>query len=469
MANLPVSPESSAPADAAPIPAATVATPPPARRIRRRWLAIGLGLLVIAGILALEVPQFLSSGSSKETIWQTITSGITDSNVPKQTALEAFAYLYKVDIPGVVVPSGVDGGYAPTSGTGVMRWVQANWSQLTAAQQAVIDRYLPPEATKGTKQMTPAPSAAGFVPGLETGFASAVASTRGAAFAALARPQQPRLAFGAPIGWPFTTFVAPDASPDLALAMADDISGIIVHLAPKLGLPVINSPDVTLTLSDTDGGNVLLNGGAVQDGGHYQPCSIIAWKNTWSNAAWTAGDKVSPVLHALLTHEVVHCFQGEAIGDIYKFNAMPSWIMEGTAEYLASDDTRVVDPVLAEAWPNYMVSEVSLTNRNYDALGYYSLLAYKGRDMWGTVAKAWIAAANSTQQSETFIAVLHGDDSDIRDAWAESYVNNSGWQDPWVLHGFGASVDTSCPATRCSGASPRPAGAAASRRDPTRC
>jgi hypothetical protein len=363
--------------------------------------------------------------------------------VRKDIALEAFAYLYKVQIPGVVVPSGDDGSDRPTSGTGAMRWVQADWDQLTADQKAVVDRYLPPEARKGAAQMTPAPSAAALAPaGAAMAARPAVGSAnRGAEYAPLVRPRQSGVALGAPTGWPFVVDVAPDASQDLALAMADDISGIIVHLAPKLGLPVIYSPDVTLTLSDTDGGNVLLNGGAIEDEGHYQPCSIVAWKNTWSNAAWTAGDKVSPVLHALLTHEVVHCFQGEAIGDIYKFNAMPSWIMEGTAEYLAAEDTKVVDPVLTEAWPNYLVSEVSLTNRNYDALGYYSLLAYKGRDIWGTVANGWKAAANSTQRSDTFIAVLHGDDSDIRDSWAESYANATAWGDPWVLHGFGAPPD----------------------------
>jgi len=49
--------------------------------------------------------------------------------------------VYRVDIPGVHVPSGVEGGDAPTSGTGAMRWVMTNWDQLTPEQQAVINRY----------------------------------------------------------------------------------------------------------------------------------------------------------------------------------------------------------------------------------------------------------------------------------------------------------------------------------------
>ncbi|MGZ6272984.1 MAG: hypothetical protein ACXWM8_01650 [Candidatus Limnocylindrales bacterium] len=454
MANLPVSPESSAPADAAPIPAATTATPPPARRIRRRWLVVGLGLLVIAGLLVLEVPQFLSSAPPLTTIWQKISSGISDGGVPTQTALEAFAYVYKVDIPGVVVPSGVDGGDSPTSGTGAMRWVQADWSQLTVAQQAVINRYLPPESTKGTRQMTPAPSAAVVAPGVALGFSPAnngVALGRSLAYQPTVDGPQSGLVFNAPIGWPFVTNVPADASPDLALAMADDMSGIIVHLGAKLGIPVIYpgplaTPDITLTLSDADGGSALLDTHpAAWSGGHYSPCNVTAYKNAWGNTAWTANDQVSPVLHILLTHEVVHCYQFAVVGDIYNSADMPSWIMEGTADYLAVDDTGTIGPGDAGAWKDYMTAEISLTHRSYDAMGYFALLAHLGRNLWATMATAWRAAANSTQRSNAFIGVLHGDDSDVRDHWAESYINNSAWQDPWVMHGLGAPVDTSAP------------------------
>ena len=100
-----------------------------------------LGLVVIVAVVgALVLPQFFAPAPTT-TIWQAITSGITDGTVPKQTALEAFAYLYKVDIPDVTVPKGIEGGDEPTDGSGAMSWVQANWDQLTSAQQAVIDRY----------------------------------------------------------------------------------------------------------------------------------------------------------------------------------------------------------------------------------------------------------------------------------------------------------------------------------------
>ncbi len=159
MAKRPVTPDKSdSAALVPPAPGAVPAGPTARRRVRRRLLVVLLALLVIGGVAVVEVPQFLSPAPT-ETIWQAITDGITDGTVPKQTALEAFAYVYRVDIPGVTVPKGIEGGDEPTSGTGVMSWVQANWSALTADQQAVIDRFLPPATEAGTNQMTPAPTA----------------------------------------------------------------------------------------------------------------------------------------------------------------------------------------------------------------------------------------------------------------------------------------------------------------------
>jgi hypothetical protein len=50
---------------------------------------------------------------------------------------------------------------------------------------------------------------------------------------------------------------------------------------------------------------------------------------------------------------------------------------------------------------------------------------------------AWQAAAKGLQRSNAFIAVFKGDDPDIRDNWAESYLRQSAWSDPWIAYGFG--------------------------------
>ena len=54
---------------------------------------------------------------------------------------------------------------------------------------------------------------------------------------------------------------------------------------------------------------------------------------------------------------------------------------------------------------------------------------------------AWQAAAGSPQVSDAFIAVLHGDDPDVRNNWAESYLREDGWGNPWIAYGFGLPAD----------------------------
>ena len=120
----------------------------PSRRIGRREQLIGLLLIVVvvagAAFVGLKLLGGSATAEAPQTVWQKITAGIRDTGVPKDTALQAFSYLYRVSIPGVTVPDGVAGSDYPTSGSGAMRWVQANWNALTADQQAVINRYLVP-------------------------------------------------------------------------------------------------------------------------------------------------------------------------------------------------------------------------------------------------------------------------------------------------------------------------------------
>ena len=108
--------------------------------MRRLALATGiLAGLLIAGLVATQLLGVFSSASTRPTIWQAITAGITDGTVPKDVALEAFAYLYQVDIPGVTVPKGEDAADKPTSGL-PPEVGRRNWDALTPDQQAVYTR-----------------------------------------------------------------------------------------------------------------------------------------------------------------------------------------------------------------------------------------------------------------------------------------------------------------------------------------
>jgi hypothetical protein len=371
--------------------------------------------LVIAAVLVLR--QFLVPVQTT-TIWQAITAGIANGAVPKQVALESFAYLYQVDIPGVTVPKGIEGGDEPTDGTGAMTWVRANWGSLTPDQQAVVNRFLVP----GPNDQTVTPAEAGTLP---PEFELTVA-------------RNPGPANGQP---------APDAPAVLVTAMSKELYADIAHVGTRLGMAVLTSGvplfrNVELTFSDTSGGTVLMTTAAEEKGsGHYEPCHITVYKNTWEGATLTGTGGVSSLLHVLLTHEVVHCYQNVVWGNVATALAMPPWITEGSALYLAADDTKVAEPMIPGMWTyHYFVPETSLTNRSYDGFGYISLLAHEGRDLWNLMQPAWRAAAKATGvagYSDAFIAVLGGDGADIRDNWAESYLRKSSWGDPWIAYGFG--------------------------------
>ena len=455
------------------------------RRIDRRIAVALLGLLVIVGVVGtLVLPRFFAAKSTT-TIWQNITSGITDGTVPKQTALEAFAYLFKVSIPGVTVPGGVDGSDVPTSGSGAMRWVRANWDSLTSDQQAVINRYATPGPNDEVMSVSPVPTASpaptptpspvptdtpsptptetpSVSPSPATDSAAPSASTSSspapgdsASSAAQAQPIF-RLVSARMTSGP-GPIAAPKAPTTLKQAMFAEIQTDIAHLGPKLGMSVIPNgfplPNVTLELSSMSGGNVLFLtqaldkwltfGGKDVSGPYYTPCNITAYAEAWQNEAMTSGGGVSPRLHVLISHEVIHCYQNVVWGDSDTANSIAPWITEGTAAYLAADDTKIIEPLLPGAWTiGYFTPEIALTNRTYDAVGFYSYLAQHGRNMWGTMLQAWQAAAKGPDRSNAFIAVWNGDDPNIRNNWAESYLRSPDWGEPWKMSGFGLTDAT---------------------------
>jgi hypothetical protein len=388
------------------------------RRIGRKAQLVGLLLILVVIGAAAFVGQGLlagtpSSSSATQTVWQNITAGIRDTGVPKDVALEAFAYLYHVDIPGVTVPQGVAGSDRPTSGSGAVRWVKSHWKELTSEQQAVINRF----TTAGPNDVViPIDLSGGTTTGPKVTLAAA-------------HQLAPAHVGGA---------IADAPAPGLEAAMKAELIADIKNIGVKLGMPVINEgallwTNITLDLSPESGGGTLFLTQAIETSAHYSPCNVTAYKEAWENQTG-----ISSMLHVTMTHEVVHCYQNVIWGDVDTGLGMPAWITEGTAIYLAADDTQIAEPMLQSTWTNgYFTPETALTNRSYDAIGYYSLLAHLGRYMWSSMVSAWTAAAASSQRSNAFIAVFHGDDQDVRDGWASSYTNKTAWGDPWVAYGFG--------------------------------
>ena len=398
---------------------------------RRALLAALVAVLLIGGAGITQLPGLLSSkpAGPEPTIWSAITSGIKDGTVPKDVALEAFAYLYKVNIPGVTVPKGIDAADKPTSGSGALRWVRANWARLTPDQQAVVNGVMTPGPDDTVVTIDATAGATSF----------ATPSQRAATPAALggnvvAAAVGPRIVAPRSAG-------ADSPPPQIVAAIEAELYADIQHIGNKLGLPVISEgfgywKNVTLDVSEKSGGNTLLTTDAILNNiGHYSPCNVTAFKESWQNES---ANGLSPTFHVLMTHEVIHCYQHVVEGDVDTALAVPPWITEGTAIWLAASDTGIVEPELPSDWiQGYFTPETALTNRSYDAFGYYALLDHLGRDLWARIVPAWKAASTNAERSNAFIAVLQGDDSDVRNVWASSYLRETAWGDPWITYGFG--------------------------------
>ena len=217
---------------------------------------------------------------------------------------------------------------------------------------------------------------------------------------------------------------------------------------PKISEGFALWTNVTLDMSETDGGNTLFETDASENGaGIYSPCNVTAYSNAWHGEQPVSG-KVSDRLHVLITHEVVHCYQNTIWGSVGIAQSIPDWITEGTALWLAASDTGLTETMVPAQWRNgyFKYPGRALTNRTYDAYGYFALLDHLGRDLWSQLVPAWkAAAAAATAQglnsSNAFIASLNGDANDVREAWAPSFLRETSWSDPWIAYGFGLPDD----------------------------
>ena len=252
----------------------------------------------------------------------------------------------------------------PASGSGVTRWVRAHWDELTPDQQAVIDRLT---TTQPGDLILPV---------------DAASATGEAPFElAIARPRA-------------TSAPAPDLPADaLVTAMTNELAADIAHVATLLHTSPI--PDNSTFAPDSRPGvqrperrqcrvrdHSRRRPGAVRQPLRAMPHHRVQGR-AWSGESPTASGGVSPRLHELLEHEVIHCYQNVAWGDLSPGYAIPKWITEGSAFYLAQTDTGVAEAMLPDTWTKgWFDPELPLTNRSYDAFGYYNLLAQKGRDLW---------------------------------------------------------------------------------------
>ena len=229
-----------------------------------------------------------------------------------------------------------------------------------------------------------------------------------------------------------------------------DLSDIGKRLDMTPIMPTTNplTTPVRVIFNAEDGGNTLLTThpfASAQSG--WEPCEITLFTDAWEKET-PQESAVSPRLHVLIAHEVVHCYQ-YAVAIAFKASLntdpFPEWISEGSATYLATLYAGYGEDNTPGQWKRWIGGSdtldaskkhnfdetTSLTDRSYDAVGWYSLVNHvNGDPLWSKMAGAWLAYLQGG--TTAYIAALGGDSPAVAKAWAPSVLNTPAWGNDWT-------------------------------------
>ncbi len=256
-------------------------------------------------------------------------------------------------------------------------------------------------------------------------------------------------------------WVTAPASVDHSLeeGVCADVVSDLAGIGARLGLPVLAPTSSRLTdplaivfaptnvngktLATTgyfNGVKHHLSPGSPDEGFVKEPCQITLYPLLYSGEHASLGG-VSDRLHVLLSHEVVHCYQDEVFSEAEISQTVPAFITEGSATYLATSYAGYGEPGTASFWSEGWlgIPGRDLTARNYDAVGWYSLVAHiTGDDLWSKMVDAWRAFESGG--SSAFISTLGGGSVAVEKAWGASMVNQPTWGDAWTTPGIGVPM-----------------------------
>lgn len=148
-------------------------------------------------------------------------------------------------------------------------------------------------------------------------------------------------------------------------------------------------------------------------------------------------------LTALMTHETFHCFQ-QAIHQTQAIHdAAPHWITEGQATWVGLE-LGGPSPNYERFWDRYLLQpRIPLTQRAYDAVGFYAHLAETGTDPW-TVFRAMLESG--TNSLAAYLAA--GADSEaFVDSWASGVIRDGDPGSAWNTTGPGITSSAYSPLT----------------------
>ena len=299
-------------------------------------------------------------------------------------------------LPGVRVPAGTVGN--TESGTAALRWLYDYRDRLTSAQRAVLKRALTPGANAQTVEV--------------------------------------------------------DSEGNAILSAGATIAGVDAHAADSAQVAHVMSlvPGALADLKRKGvrvGHRVTVSEATTPEGEAKHPA--MAASPSWLRPLGILTDSCSvwifprlagaggPYLRRLLLHELTHCAQFEFFSSMGQVAAAPDWVLDGTAEYVSAAITEEItgDGIDIGWWP-YWLRQPSpgLFTRAYDAIGFWSLLAQNGVDVFrllGPLVQAGGSAAAYT------VAVKAANPA-YRHRWGTSLAMDStpGGDADWTLRAPGA-------------------------------
>jgi hypothetical protein len=327
-----------------------------------------------------------------QTAWERVVTAMDEGPVSLESALGAFV-LAIGPLPGVDAPPGERTPIR--SGTGALRWVLANWDDLSGAQRDAVDAYLDggDDASAGAG---------------------------------------PVVAAAAPL------YLAADEVDEVALlGLIEQMeTKIAANLNRDLGVPI----ELVLAPQLTQGDAWMIADGRDAAGGHFgklAKCRIIVLKPGIPIASQVDEQGLaSDELTVTIAHEVFHCFE-EAVGTLNQSYQRPRWIVEGLAEWAGA--TLAGGP--PNTWWTLWLNEParSLFTRAYDAIGFYAHLEEHGADVWSSIDEMIEASDGGDHPAYEKALAAAGDDA--LTAWGPGYFRDPAAAPLWDQDGPGITID----------------------------
>jgi hypothetical protein len=188
---------------------------------------------------------------------------------------------------------------------------------------------------------------------------------------------------------------------------------------------------ITLTLLSTNHGDELMNTFAQWLYGSGSACQI---------GIRPSGARLSLTLRRrLILHELMHCAAAEQVSNRNEFDHLPQYVQEGLAEWgayrVSVEWQGTVGP---DSWWSVWLDspQLSLFTREYDAVGFWSLLEHEGVNVWGS-QPAIVKSGASGDAARPLRAAEAAAPSTFEADWGSTLATQSTLGPRWDLAGPG--------------------------------